>query len=45
MLEKIDLSKKIDKKEYKRVMSVLEDRLFEVQKASWDAAIPVVILF
>ena len=45
MLDKIDLSKKLDKKEYKRVMSVLEDRLFEVQKASWDAAVPVVILF
>lgn len=45
MLDKIDLSKKLDKKEYKRVMPVLEDRLFEVQKASWDAEIPVVILF
>jgi polyphosphate kinase 2 (PPK2 family) len=26
-------------------MPVLQDRLFEVQKASWDAHIPVVILF
>jgi polyphosphate kinase 2 (PPK2 family) len=45
MLEKIDLSKNIDKKTYKKVMSVLEDRLFVVQKASWDAMVPVVILF
>jgi AMP-polyphosphate phosphotransferase len=45
MLDKIDLSKKVDKKTYKKVMSILEDRLFEVQKASWDANIPVVILF
>lgn len=45
MLDKIDLGKKVDKKTYKRIMSILEDRLFEVQKASWDAGIPVVILF
>jgi AMP-polyphosphate phosphotransferase len=45
MLDKIDLSKKVDKKTYKKIMSILEDRMFEVQKASWDANIPVVILF
>jgi AMP-polyphosphate phosphotransferase len=45
MLDKIDLSKKVDKKTFKKFMPVLEDRLFEVQKASWDAEIPVVILF
>jgi AMP-polyphosphate phosphotransferase len=45
MLDKIDLSKKIDKKTYKKVMPLLQDRLFDVQKASWDAEIPVVILF
>jgi len=45
MLDKIDLSKKVDKKLFKKIMPVLEDRLFEVQKASWDAGIPVVILF
>ncbi len=45
MLDKIDLSKKVDKKTFKRIMPVLEDRLYQVQKASWDAAIPVVILF
>jgi polyphosphate kinase 2 (PPK2 family) len=45
MLDKIDLSKKIDKKTHKKVMPVLQDRLFDVQKASWDAEVPVVILF
>lgn len=45
MLDKIDLSKKVDKKTYKRVMPILEDRLYQVQKTTWDAAIPVVILF
>jgi AMP-polyphosphate phosphotransferase len=45
MLDKIDLSRKLDKKTYKRLMPFLERRLFEVQKASWDAKIPVIILF
>ncbi|RPI23692.1 MAG: phosphate--AMP phosphotransferase, partial [Chloroflexota bacterium] len=45
MLEKIDLSKKIDKDEYKLIMPGLRERLYTVQKASWDARIPVVILF
>jgi polyphosphate kinase 2 (PPK2 family) len=45
MLDKIDLNQKLDKKTYQRIMPVLEDRLFDVQKASWDARIPVVILF
>jgi len=45
MLEKIDLSRKIDKKTYKSVMPELSNRLYTVQKASWDAGIPVVILF
>jgi len=45
VLDKIDLNRKIDKKTYQRILPVLENRLFEVQKASWDARIPVVILF
>jgi polyphosphate kinase 2 (PPK2 family) len=45
MLDKIDLNQKLDKKTYQRIMPVLENRLFDVQKASWDARIPVVILF
>jgi len=45
VLDKIDLNRKIDKGTYQRIMPELENRLFDVQKASWDARIPVVILF
>jgi polyphosphate kinase 2 (PPK2 family) len=45
MLEKLDLSQKIDKKTYKKMMPELSNRLFNVEKASWDAGIPVIILF
>jgi AMP-polyphosphate phosphotransferase len=45
MLETIDLGKTIDKKEFKRIFRELQDRLYNVQKASWDANVPVVILF
>ena len=45
MLDKIDLNKKLDKAVYKRIMPELSNRLYQVQKASWDANIPVIILF
>jgi AMP-polyphosphate phosphotransferase len=45
MLENVDLSQELDKQTYKIVIPLLSNRLFEVQKASWDAGIPVVILF
>ena len=45
MLEKIDLTKKLDKHTYKHHMQALAERLYEVQKGSWDSGIPVVILF
>ncbi len=45
MLDKIDLTKKLDKKNYKLLIPELTNRLYSVQKASWDAAVPVVILF
>jgi len=45
MLEKIDLTRDVNKKTYKSWMPLLEERLFEVQKASWDAQLPVIILF
>ncbi len=45
MLEKIDLNKKISKKEYKNVFPRLRMKLYALQKASWDAEIPVIILF
>jgi len=45
MLEKLDLDQKISKKAYKRLAPILADRLYSLQKASWDERIPVVILF
>lgn len=45
MLDKIDLSKSVDKRVYKRIFPELSERLFNVQKGSWDAGIPVIILF
>ena len=45
MLDKIDLSKKVSKKEYKQRMPNLRNRLYALQKASWDAGIPVMLLF
>ena len=45
MLEKIDLSKKIKKKEFKKLMPRLRNQLYAMQKASWDAKIPIIILF
>ena len=45
MLEKVDLDVRVEKAAYKKLMPALMDRLYTVQKASWDAGIPVVILF
>ncbi len=45
MLEKVDLTKRLKKKEYKKRMPRLQNRLYDLQKACWDAGIPSVILF
>jgi polyphosphate kinase 2 (PPK2 family) len=45
MLDKIDLNQKLDKKTFKRIMPELRNRLYVVQKTSWDAGIPVIILY
>jgi polyphosphate kinase 2 (PPK2 family) len=45
MLEKVDLNQSLGKKTYKRILPDLSNQLYTVQKASWDAGIPVVILF
>ena len=45
MLEKVDLDTNLGKKEYKQLMPGLRNRLYALQKASWDAKIPVVIIF
>lgn len=45
MLEKIVLTKKLGKKNYKQVMPELSDRLFRSQKIAWSSGTAVVILF
>jgi polyphosphate kinase 2 (PPK2 family) len=45
MLEKVDLSLKLPKEEYKRMMPWLQRRLYDLEKACWDAKIPSVIVF
>ena len=45
MLEKIDLGKRLDKSDYKERFKTLQRRLYDLQKACWDAGIPSIILF
>ena len=45
MLEKIDLTKKLSKKEYKRRQPKLQRRLYDLETAAWKAGIPSIILF
>lgn len=45
MLEKIDLSKKVDKKTYRKVMDEAEEKLGLLQRECKDAGIPVILVF
>jgi len=45
MLEKVDLTKSLSKQEYKGRLAYLRNRLYDLQKACWDAGIPSVIVF
>ena len=45
MLEKVDLSKKMSKEEYKEKMPLLESRLGELQRQCKSLGIPVMIVF
>lgn len=45
MLEKIDLSKKVDKKTYRRVMDEAEEKLGLLRRECKDAGIPVILVF
>ncbi|MBN1259891.1 MAG: UDP-galactose-lipid carrier transferase [Anaerolineae bacterium] len=45
MLEKVDLAKKLPKKQYKTLIPQLRRRLYDLQKACWDAGIPSIVLF
>lgn len=45
MLEKVDLTKKMPKEEYKEKMTELESRMGELQRRCKDLGIPVMIVF
>jgi polyphosphate kinase 2 (PPK2 family) len=45
MLEKVDLTRKLSKQEYKARLPYLRNRLYDLQKACWDAGVPSVIIF
>ena len=44
MLEKIDLTRKLPKEEYKRLIPQLQRRLYDLEKSCWDAKIPSIIV-
>jgi polyphosphate kinase 2 (PPK2 family) len=45
MLEKVDLTRKLPKREYKKLVPRLQRRLYDLEKGSWDAKISTVIVF
>lgn len=45
MLEKIDLTRKLSKRDYKARLPYLRQRLYDLQKACWSAGVPSVTLF
>lgn len=45
MLENVNLKKHLSRKEYKGVVSGLQQRLAELEKACWDQGVPSVIVF
>jgi polyphosphate kinase 2 (PPK2 family) len=45
MLDQVDLNKRLTKPEYRARMPYLRNRLYDLQKACWDAEIPSLIVF
>jgi polyphosphate kinase 2 (PPK2 family) len=45
MLEKIDLNRSLPKEKYNTVKPHLQRRLYDLEKACWDAKIPTIIVF
>lgn len=45
MLEKIDLTRSLSKQEYKTLLPRLQRRLYDLEKACWDAKMPTIIVF
>ncbi len=45
MLDKVNLDKKLEKKQYKQQLPDLQRRLYDLQKACWDNRVPAIIVF
>lgn len=45
MLEKVDLGRELSKQDYKKVLPQVQKRLYDLEKACWDAKISSVIVF
>jgi len=45
MLEKIDLSRELAEAQYEQLIPQLQRRLYDLEKACWDAKIPTIIVF
>jgi polyphosphate kinase 2 (PPK2 family) len=45
MLEKVDLTRKLSKKQYQELLPRLQRRLYDLEKSCWDAHVPTIIVF
>jgi polyphosphate kinase 2 (PPK2 family) len=45
VLENINLTKKLSRDQYKRVLPALQARLYDLEKACWDHSVPTIIVF
>ena len=45
MLEQLDHTERLSRREHRARLPYQRGRLYELQKACWDAAIPTVVLF
>ncbi len=45
MLEKIDLGKKLKNKEWKQLRPVVQQRLYDLQKATYEKGMPAIVIF
>ncbi len=45
MLDNINLKKKLSREEFKRVLPMLQKRLYDLEKASWDHGASTIVIF
>jgi polyphosphate kinase 2 (PPK2 family) len=45
VLEKVDLTKKMSKKKYKKQLPLLQRKLYDLETAAWKAGVPSIIVF